>query len=88
MRNASRSIYLSFHAILSVVARAVTRLPVLPTTVATLDKRVVADDLGKGALGGYVVFIILLVILSGITAGLTLGLMSLDETQREPHRVK
>lgn len=80
MRNAPRSIYLSFYAISSIVARAVKRAPHLPLQ-SDIDKRAIAEHLSKEALGGYVVFIILLVVLSGITAGLTLGLMSLDETQ-------
>lgn len=39
------------------------------------------ERLTSPAIAGYVIFIVLLVILSGVTAGLTLGLMSLDETQ-------
>lgn len=40
-----------------------------------------AEELSKGQLAGYAVLVPILVILSGIFAGLTLGYMSLDETQ-------
>lgn len=80
MPNASRSIYLFFHAVCTVLARAVKRTPI-HTMPSYIEKRAAKDDLSSGARAGYIVFIIVLVTLSGITAGLTLGLMSLDETQ-------
>lgn len=83
MKHASRSIYFALHSSFALLARFVTSAP-LPIEIppAALYKRA-AEGLTKGEKGGYVVSILLLVILSGITAGLTLGLMSLDETQRE-----
>lgn len=50
-------------------------------TVGLARREAAAEGLTKAGIVGYVFGIVVLICISGITAGLTLGLMSLDETQ-------
>ena len=51
MRNASRSIYLSFHTALSIFARTVGAAPVLQN-FSLIEKRALAKDISKGEAAG------------------------------------
>ncbi|BFZ58638.1 hypothetical protein PYCC9005_005702 [Savitreella phatthalungensis] len=52
-----------------------------PVDTKLLLPRRLAEGLSPAQIVGYVIAILMLVAVSGVTAGLTLGLMSLDETQ-------